>query len=194
MERRGPKFDDLVEPEFNELARERLRRVHELLVTVEPLPELPSKLAPPRVPYSVRLAPHRRRGALIALAAAFGISAFGLGLQFGDGGGRPGPDRVIPMSGTTQASGATGSIALFDADAAGNWPIEITVKGLAPSATGRTYELWLTKRGNLAAFCGRFLAEADGSTVVPMNAPYKLKEFDGWVVVRKGSKVPLLTT
>jgi len=191
---RGPDFDDLVDPEFNELARERLRRVHELLVTVEPLPELPSKLAPPRVPYSVRLAPQRRRGALLALAAAFGILALGLGLLLGDGGQSPRPDRVIVLKGTKQARGTTGSIALFDADAAGNWPLEITVNGLVPSAKGRPYQLWLMKRGKLAAFCGSFRAEADGSTVVPMNAPYKLREYGAWVVVRKGSKVPLLTT
>lgn len=194
MHTRGPDFDDLVDPGFNELARERLRRVHELLVTVEPLPELPSKLAPPRVPYSVRLAPQRRRGALLALAVAFGISAFGLGLLVGDGGESPSPDRVIALKGTKQARGTTGSIAVFDADAAGNWPVEVTVNGLVPSATGGAYELWLTKRGKLAAFCGSFLAEADGSTVVPLNAPFKLKEYGAWVVVRKGSKVPLLTT
>lgn len=194
MDRRGPNFDDLVDPEYNQLARERLRRVHELLVTVEPLPELPSRLGPPRVPYSVRLAPQRRRGALVALAAAFGISAFGLGLLVGDGGQAPSPDRVISLSGTKQARGTTGSIALFAPDAAGNWPMELTVTGLVPSATGRPYELWLTKRGKLSAFCGNFRAEPDGSTVVPLNAPYKLKEYDAWVIVRKGSKVPLLTT
>jgi len=194
VDTRGPNFDDLVDPEYNELARERLRRVHELLVTVEPLPELPSRLAPPRVPYSVRLAPQRRRGALLALAAAFGISAFGLGLLVGDGDQTPNPDRVIVLKGTKQARGTTGSIALFDADAAGNWPMELTVNGLAPSAAGRPYELWLTKKGKLAGFCGRFRAEPDGSTVVPLNAPYKLKEYGAWVIVRKGSKVPLLTT
>lgn len=194
MNTRGPDFDDLVEPGFNELARERLRRVHDLLVTVEPLPELPSKLSAPRVPYSVRLAPQRRRGALLALAAAFGILAFGLGLLLGDGGQSPSPDRVIVLRGTKQARGTTASIALFDADAAGNWPLEVTVTGLVPSATGRPYELWLTKGGKLAAFCGSFRAEADGSTVVPMNAPFKLREYGAWVVVRKGSKVRLLTT
>jgi len=27
-----------------------------------------------------------------------------------------------------------------------------------------------------------------------MNAPYKFKEFDGWVVVEEGTQTPLLTT
>jgi hypothetical protein len=72
--------------------------------------------------------------------------------------------------------------------------MEIRVRGLGPSASGRPYELWLTSGGEPGALCGSFLAEADGTTVVPMNAPYRLKEFDGWVVVEEGSTTPLLTT
>jgi hypothetical protein len=29
---------------------------------------------------------------------------------------------------------------------------------------------------------------------VPMNAPYRFDEYDGWVVVEQGSDTPLLTT
>jgi hypothetical protein len=29
---------------------------------------------------------------------------------------------------------------------------------------------------------------------VPLNAPYKLSSFDGWVVVPAGSRQPVLTT
>jgi hypothetical protein len=71
--------------------------------------------------------------------------------------------------------------------------MELEVDGLGPSSAGR-YELWLTKGGRLAAPCGSFLAKTDGPTVVPLNAPYRLKEFDGWVVVAEGSTSPLLTT
>ena len=63
-----------------------------------------------------------------------------------------------------------------------------------PSASGRPYELWLTKAGELAALCGSFLTNADGSAVVPLNAPYRFSDFDGWVVVAEGSTSPLLTT
>ena len=35
---------------------------------------------------------------------------------------------------------------------------------------------------------------AAGTTKVPLNAPYRLKQFDGWVIVRTGTKVPLLST
>ena len=98
------------------------------------------------------------------------------------------------MTGTAEAPRASASLEIFDADAAGNWPMEISVEGLAPSASGQPYELWLTKGGKLVAFCGSFRAEVDGTTVVPMNAPYKLKEFDGWVVVEEGTIVPILET
>jgi len=72
--------------------------------------------------------------------------------------------------------------------------MELDVKGLAPPASSRLYQLWLTENGELEALCGSFLAESDGTTVVPMNAPYRLREFDGWVVVEQGSKEPVLTT
>ena len=36
--------------------------------------------------------------------------------------------------------------------------------------------------------------ETEGTTVVPMNAPWRFDEFDGWVVVEEGSEAPVLTT
>ncbi len=72
--------------------------------------------------------------------------------------------------------------------------MEVSVAGLEPSAGGSTYELWLTSNGELAVLCGSFLTEPDGTAVVPMNAPYRLTEFDSWVVVEEGSTTPLLTT
>ena len=39
-----------------------------------------------------------------------------------------------------------------------------------------------------------FHVAPDGTAVVPMNAPYRLDQFDGWVVVEEGSEMPLLTT
>ena len=52
----------------------------------------------------------------------------------------------------------------------------------------------LTKDDELAVLCGSFRTNEEGSASVPMNAPYKFKEFDGWVVVEEGSTTPLLTT
>jgi hypothetical protein len=67
--------------------------------------------------------------------------------------------------------------------------MELRVRGLS---SGR-YELWLTRGGELAEPCGAF-AVAAGETTVPLNAPYRLKSFDGWVVVRSGGDTPVLTT
>jgi hypothetical protein len=67
--------------------------------------------------------------------------------------------------------------------------MELRVNGLPAG----TYELWLTRDGKLAEPCGAF-AVAEGETTVPLNAPYKLKAFDGWVVVPSGAREPVLTT
>ena len=117
-----------------------------------------------------------------------------LGAVVGNAWDEPGTFRTITMTGTAEAEGASASLELFDLDDAGNWPMEIRVSGLAPAPTGRPFELWLTRGGEPAALCGSFLVAPDGTAVVPMNAPYKLTDFDGWVVVEEGSRAPLLTT
>lgn len=190
MSAQGPDFDRLVGSDLDAAERERLRRVHELLVAAGPPPDLPPHFAEAPEPTVVPLASRRRRPALVALAAAFGAVAFALGFLVAEI-GEAGPERVVAMAGT---SGATASIEIFPADSAGNWPMEIHVDGLGPPPSGRLYQLWLTKDGELTALCGSFLPEPDGTTVVPMNAPWKLNEFDGWSVVEAGSTVPLLTT
>jgi hypothetical protein len=98
------------------------------------------------------------------------------------------------MSGTPAAAGASASLTIHALDAAGNWPMNVTVEGLAPAASGRPFELWLTRGGKLEALCGSFLTNDSGFASVPMNAPYRFDQFDGWVVVEEGSEAPLLTT
>jgi len=186
-ERGGPDFDELVGTDLDAGERERLQRVHELLIEAGPPPELPLQ-AP------VALRPRRRRGALVAIAAALAVAVFAIGVVIGGRSDEPGVDFVVTMSGTAAAGGASASLTIFDIDEAGNWPMEFTVEGLDPSPPGRPYELWLTKAGDPTALCGSFLTNADGSAVVPLNAPYEFTNFDGWVVVEEGSTAPLLTT
>ena len=88
-------------------------------------------------------------------------------------------------------AGATASIALLPPDKAGNWPMWLEVAGLPALPAGKSYTLWLTKDGALAESCGSFVV-ADGTTRVPLNAPYKLRQFDSWVIVRTGTTSPLL--
>jgi Anti-sigma-K factor rskA len=176
-----PDFDDLVGSDLEPEERARLERVHELLIAAGPPPE------PIEAPVALR---PRRRGALLALAATLAVAAFALGAALTG----PEVDFTETMTGTAAASDARASLAIFELDEAGNWPMELTVSGLPPTASGRPYELWLTRGGEPAALCGAFLTSEDGSAVVPMNAPYRFDDYDGWVVVEEGSERPLLTT
>jgi hypothetical protein len=187
----GPRFDELVGTDLPAAERERLLRVHELLIAAGPPPEGSlSEMPPAQLERTVtRHRARPRRLALVALAAAFAVAAFGAGFFVGDRG--PGTFEVLDMVGTREAVGAHARLEVFDLDDAGNWPMELRVEGLAPA---QRYELWLTKDGRLAALCGSFLVEPEGTTKVPVNAPYRLLDYDKWVVVREGSQTPLLST
>lgn len=168
----------------DELAR--LQRLHALLEQAGPPPELSPGLvsAPPPPEAPVLPFPRRYRFTAVAAAAVAAGVLFGVGYVVG-GGPTDRPERTIAMAG----HGATAELDVFGKDAAGNWPMELRVTGLEP---GR-YELWLTRDGELAASCGTF-AVAERETTVPLNAPYKLRTYDGWVVVASGEDEPLLTT
>lgn len=175
------RFDELVGDVEDPAERERLRKVHELLLSVEPPPDHTN--APVRLPA-------RRRTQVALLAAALAALAFGAGYLVGDG-GEVEATRTITMSG---AGDARATIALLPEDEAGNWPMRVRVSGLEPSGKGYDwYELWLTKDGKPVGSCGRFRMQA-GTTEVMLTVPYGLRGYDGWVVTRRGSDVPLLTT
>jgi Anti-sigma-K factor rskA len=184
-----PDFDELVGDGVGGPERDRLRRVHDLLVAAGPPPELSSETAP--ATNVVALRPRRRRGALLGVAAALAAAAiFTIGLVVAAG-DDPSAERVVAMTGP---SGAHASLEIFALDDAGNWPMLVEVEGLAPAANGELYELWLTVDGALAALCGSFRTDPEGRAVIPMNAPWKIDDFDGWVVVAAGSTRPLLST
>jgi len=184
---KGPDFDDLVGTDLDPGERERLERVHELLVAAGPPPDF----VPDVAAEVVELRPRRRRGALVAIAAALAVALFALGAAAVRGDGHT---FVVSMTGTTAAPTASASIHVLELDSAGNWPMKVSVEGLKPAVAGRPFELWLTRDGKLEGLCGSFLTDAAGSALVPMNAPYRFDEYDGWVVVEQGSDTPLLTT
>jgi hypothetical protein len=188
------RFDELVGEIEDPQERERLRRVHTLLLSVDPPPEVSAALQAPPPAEPVRLLPRRRRTALALLAAALAAAAFGAGWLASARSNDVEAVVVIPMSGTAQAVGATASIELLPQDASGNWPMNVLVRGLAPSRDRSDYyELWLTKDGKLADPCGRFTVHT-GLTKVVLSVPYGLRKYDGWVVTRHDSDVPLLST
>jgi hypothetical protein len=185
-------------PDFDELVgdvaageRERLQRVHALLVEAGPPPELPPQLAePPEEPRGTVIPfPRRYRAAVLGAAAVVLVALFGVGYAIGHGTSRD-EAFTVPLNGS---GGASAELVVFDQDAAGNWPMELTVRGLPVLSGGRNYELWLTKKGKLVESCGAFAVSA-AVTEVPLNAPYVLRSYDGWVVVPQDSRTPVLRT
>jgi hypothetical protein len=188
------RFDDLVGDIEDPAERERLRRVHQLLLSVDPPPEVSSALHRPPASEPVRLLPRRRRTTLALIAAALAAASFGAGWLASARTGDDEAVRVIPMAGTPAAAGASGSIELLPDDESGNWPMNLRISGLTPSRDRSDwYELWLTKDGKPVDPCGRFTVHA-GLTTVVLSVPYGLRQYDGWVVTRHDSDVALLTT
>jgi hypothetical protein len=184
---RGPDFDELVGGDVNGEEREHLRRAHDLLVAAGPAAELPSTLAAPPLPRAGRRTLAKR---VLPLAATLAVAAFAGGYLAGSE-GTPASfdtDFVLAMKGTAAAPDASADLRVGEIDEAGNWPMEMTVEGLRP---GPRYELQLSRGGRPVASCGYFVVE-DGETAVYLNAPYRLKHFDGWVVTRAGSDQVLL--
>jgi hypothetical protein len=182
------RFDDLIGDIEDPQERERLRRVHELLLAVDAPPE---PAAPIRIA-GVTAPPRRHGRALALLAAALAAAAFGAGYLVG---GRDASlEAVITMNGVGAERDATASIELLHEDGAGNWPMHVLVRGLEPSRDRDDYyELWLTDGGKPVASCGRFIV-AGGLTRVTLTVPYALRRYDGWIVTRRGSSETLLTT
>jgi hypothetical protein len=179
-------FDELVGNDVPGDERERLRRAHELLVAAGPAPELPPTLAAVPLPRSSRRAAVAR---VLPIAAALAIAAFAGGYVVGDRGPEEfATDFALEMHGTSAAPRAEATLRVGELDDAGNWPMEMSVEGL-PS--GPRYELLLARDGRPAASCGVFVVE-EGETTVYLNAPYRFKDFDGWVVTREGSLEVLL--
>ena len=189
------RFDDLID-DGTELAPEeldRLRQVHELLLAAGPPPEVPPALLTPPVEGPTRLLPRRRKTAFALVAAALALALFGAGFLVGDRTAAPTVERVIAMQGVDGID-ASATIELIEQDDSGNWPMIVRLRGLEPSADREdTYELWLTRDGELAATCGVFTVH-DGVTEVSLSVPYGLRQFDGWVVTRSGSEELLLST
>jgi hypothetical protein len=191
------RLDDLVGDVDDPREQERLRRVHELLLSVDPPPEVPSTLlATPAVEPEPEPEPvaalSRWRPRLVALAATLAAVAFGAGYWVGDR--EQDPVLVIEMTGTGDRRDAVASIEVLEDDKAGNWPMNVILRGLEPSRDRQDYyELWLTRNGELVDSCGRFLVNP-GVTKVVLTVPYGLRRYDGWVVTRAGSDRALLTT
>lgn len=191
----NPDFEELVGTDLDPGERARLERVHDLLVAAGPPPDYAPPVSVPAAEV-VEFRPRRRRAAVVAIAAALAVALFAFGAALSADStpsAAPFPG-TVSMEGTAAAQSASASLEVLDRDAAGNWPMTFAVEDLAPAASGRPFELWLTRDGKLGALCGSFRTDENGAAVVPMNAPYDFSEYNGWVVVEEGSETPLLTT
>ena len=199
----GPDFTDLVGDEGTAEELERLRHAHELLIAAGPPPELSPRLA--EAPGATargrsRWVPRRRRSAAFLLAGAVAAAAFGIGFLVGDRGSGAFPSKASPVAMHPPAGAGDGSarasVLIGDRDEVGNWPLLVRVSGLDPLPKGRWYELYLTRKGKIVAWCGAFSVKSNGRTTVRFSVPYKLKRFDGWVVTSSGRRTdrPVLLT
>ena len=190
------RFEELIGgvEDLDPAERARLQRVHELLVEAGPPPEVPLDLRDPPAAEPVRLLPQRRRYTLALIAAALVAIAFGSGYLLGGRSDDVSVFRNVSMAGVGEGRGGFASIEIREQDGAGNWPMVVRVRGLQESRSRDDYyELWLTKNGELADSCGRFIVR-EGVTEVALTIPYGFKRYDGWVVTRRGSTEPLLST
>lgn len=195
---RSPEFDDLVEGVETEEERDRLRRVHELLVASGPPPELsPALLSSPGAPPAedeepdTAWLPPRRLGATLLAGAALAGAAFGAGYIAGNGpddsptaAPAAQPARVISLRPSDQNNTSGASIRLGRRSADGNWPMTLTVRGLDHLSRGNYYSLVLTKKGKPVVTCGTFNVSPKGATTVELIAAYDLEGFDAWAITR----------
>lgn len=192
-----PDFHELVGDEGGHEELDKLRRVHELLLAAGPPPELSPRVAnPPEVEESKVLEFKRRRPATLLLAGiAAAAAAFVIGYAVGNHHSSFDTQASIPMHGVGLARAADADIKIGSHDSGGNYPLEMTVRGLKRLPKGGWYELLLSKNGKPTLACGDFMVD-DTATTVRMSVPYDFsdlrarKAFDGWVVVahRPGAK------
>lgn len=199
MTHEPPNFRELVGDDLSPEERERLQRIHELLVAAGPPPELPPALEEPtsEVEAPVML-PRRRAGAILALAAALALVAFLGGFLAGRTGGEKfNTFKSIEMRGVGAAANASATIDIGAPEKGGNLPLRIVVRNLPRLPKGSYYEMFLSKDGKPIAACGIFGVSGRTSTV-RMNLPRGVRDYDGWIVTReqpgRGGHPVILTT
>ena len=173
-----PDLRDLVGDDVPGEELERLRRVHELLLSVGPPPELSpvlDSIAPPR-----RRTLERRRWGVLAFAGAMVVAAFVAGTIFGQERADFDATFTAHMSGIGTARSAAGSLEVGKRDANDNWPMLFKVRGLERNRPRGYYELLVIQRGRKLP-CGTFIVR-EGTTTVHLNAPYELSNTTKWVV------------
>jgi len=187
-------FGDLIDVEgltASETAR--LQRVHQMVVAAGPPPELSLALqtapaAPTARPRSAfRLSPPALRGrsalGVLGATTAFAAACFGVGFVLGDHAtGNTQVVNVVAMQGNGTRN-TTASLHVGAANPDGNWPLSLTVSGLAKLKDKNSYYvLALEENGKPERFCGMFRVDADGKATVEFSVPYPITKSTRWAV------------
>jgi hypothetical protein len=179
---RPPQFRDLVGNDLSPEERERLERVHDMLVAAGPPPELPQELAEAPRPQGrlVELARNRLRTGLL-LAAALVIATFAFGYFLGARGEESSPGGSTPVKTAVLGKSADrlAVVTIGDRDENGNWPMVVTVEGLDHLSGGDYYTLFMTRKGKTIVTCGTFNVGEEGVTTVRFSVAYDVDRFDG---------------
>jgi hypothetical protein len=178
-----PEFEDLVGRDLPPAERERLERVHEMLIEAGPPPELPPELAQvpdrdgsPAEPEPTGL-PRRRVGAVLALAAAIALVAFVGGYVAGYNRTNDNFEAVRTVALADRQAQAV--VRFGPRDSNGNTPMLVKVEGLRRLPPDDYYTLFMTKNGKPIVLCGSFNVRGPQSTTLHFNVAYDQSEFDG---------------
>lgn len=186
---RTPDFDELVGLDLEPAERERLRAVHDMLVQAGPPAELSPELeGGPTLAMTLGRRPRqgRRRVMLLAAAIVVLLLAFMVGYLAGNRGGGLASATTLKLTGTSVDPSALASLRIDPVDAAGNWPMQLSVTGLPKMPPHGYYEVFLVRNGKIYAPCGTFLVDGmTHGTSVKLNAPYELRHGDTWVVTKQ---------
>jgi hypothetical protein len=184
----APDFRDLIGEDLPPDERERLERVHQMLIAAGPPPELPPELeeAPDGRSGAIRAVeptglPRRRVGAALALAAAIALIAF-------LGGYITGHSRSSAFESVRSvklANAETSAVVKFGPrDKNGNTPMLLRVQGLKRLPESDYYMLYMTKGGKPVVVCGSFNVSGPQPTTLRFPVAYDPANFDGLEIAR----------
>jgi hypothetical protein len=188
---RHPDFHDLVGNDLEPGERERLERVHDMLIAAGPPPELPQELAEAPRPEGklVELARRRLRTGLL-LAATIVLAAFAAGYLLGARG-----EDSSRGSFTTERTAVLGKkpdrlavVRIGPVDENGNRPMIVNVDGLERLKNGDYYTLFMTRNGKPVVTCGTFNVGENGVTMLRFSVAYDLDRFDGLMLAKYSAK------
>jgi hypothetical protein len=193
---REPSFDELVGADTSGEERERLRHVHELLLEAGAPPELTPKLrkAPgSRGVVHFRRRSVKRRGLLLLAAAVSIVVVFAAGYavantRHGGTSAKGVAAQTLELKGTRLAPNAQATLEVWK-PLDGNSPMTLTVIGLRRLPPHVYYEVYLVRDGKPWGSCGTFrVASSSQALTLTLNAPYKLRKGDTWVVTRPAAR------